>query len=709
MQIADFKQRKFLSMLVVTGGLILLLTAIGFFRYYQQTKKGYYYLAVVISSAEMQPEDLEVMKAVIEQKLAAINQEGGINNRPVKAIYIDDKGDVEALYKLAEQTSRDPNVIAFVGCKGTTRAQRLAPLLAQKGIPFIARYVLTNLLQNYPNTYSSEIDFKDLAVVFANMLLQKSKKAAFIGMQGDLYSVALLQQMDKLAAQNPDFKVALRKWYPLQHKFSASEIKALADSLKQQADFLVLSAEPKLFNEVLNGIWKYDVQLPVYCGITDILQLAINSQHFQAAELYDINAFGVPGVQNMRIYEQLEKASTATGAVQPQEFQLGLSGRLVDEIGLIREAAADPTLPPNLPIRERISQGLQKYINYQKVYRGDFADWSFTQEHGFAGNALLSWKPRNYKLPVLAPEQFHFPDSSRKLVAGLPVLYASLDLDQISQVDDEAGSFYATFYLDLNSATDLSVNDLDFANAARNKINQEALVDAKLLRSRELGHDPIFNNYLYKVSGKFMFNPDLKRYPFDVQKFAIKVQPKNALHPFLVQPPTESLRDTVFSSVGWIFDRSFVGYNQELITIENDFSSLQQNISTYNFSFVYILKRAKIDFSLKVMVPLLALLVISYFSIYIPRREFEAMAGIQVTALLAAIALYFSTYKPEMQYATASDKIFIFTYIMITTLIGTSIYRYIRYHFRNFYTQTARLYQIVVFPLIVVVFTFLIR
>ncbi|MGZ5244963.1 MAG: hypothetical protein ACXWW0_13505, partial [Bacteroidia bacterium] len=72
------------------------------------------------------------------------------------------------------------------------------------------------------------------------------------------------------------------------------------------------------------------------------------------------------------------------------------------------------------------------------------------------------------------------------------------------------------------------------------------------------------------------------------------------------------------------------------------------------------------------------------------------------------IALYFSTYKPEMQYATVSDKIFIFTYIMITSLIGTSVLHYIGYNKKNIFTILARIYQRIIFPLIVIVFTFII-
>ena len=118
-----------------------------------------------------------------------------------------------------------------------------------------------------------------------------------------------------------------------------------------------------------------------------------------------------------------------------------------------------------------------------------------------------------------------------------------------------------------------------------------------------------------------------------------------------------------------------------------------------------MLARARIDFFLKVFTPLLVILTITYFSVFIPLHRFETLEAIQVTSLLASIALYFSAYKPEMEYATISDKIFIFTYIMITSLIGTSILQFVKRKKYNTESRLARIYQHYIFPAIVLVFT----
>ena len=58
------------------------------------------------------------------------------------------------------------------------------------------------------------MDFKDLTALYRFILKNNSKKGAFIGTQGDLYSKALLQEMEKLERESPDFKVTVKKFYP---------------------------------------------------------------------------------------------------------------------------------------------------------------------------------------------------------------------------------------------------------------------------------------------------------------------------------------------------------------------------------------------------------------------------------------------------------------------------------------------------------------
>ncbi|MBK0403021.1 ABC transporter substrate-binding protein [Adhaeribacter sp. BT258] len=692
----------------LVGAAATVLIGVLYFRYFRPLYKPTYQIGIIVNSVELEPADLRAIQYIVGEKIKSVNAEGGINGHSVEAIYLDDKGSPGLLKKQVRQTIQNKKLIAYIGCKSSLRTLAIAPILAQHQVAFIGSFSLTNLTTAYPNIYSSEVGMRDVRFVLQELLKKKSGSAAFIGKKGDLYSEALLKVMEALAAKEPGFKVTSRFWYPEGYRFTAAETRKLASELKEKNDFLMLSLEQRSSNRLLPALWKEGLRIPVFCGLTDITQINSQSPFYRQAELYDINPVGIPGVLNMHLQQQHAAFRGKIPEGPKLEFQLGFGGRLADEIGLLQQAASKSDLPPEANIREKIVAGLKAFMPGQQIYRGWFADWYFSSERAFGGEPLLAWKPPRFLYPLLAPEQYLRTDSDSGYRKA-PVLYANLDLLDISQINDEQGSFYATFYLELSSVRDLNIKNIDFTNAERNKINQQPLIEAKVVRRKKDQGGNNFQHYLYKVSGKFTFNPDLKKYPFDEQKFPITLQTSDALKTFLVQPPDKAFRDTIFEVSGWNYKYNYVGYDQDIITVDRNFGSMQRNIPSYKFSYVYEMQRARIDFSLKTLVPLLAILIISYLSAFIPPREFETLCAIQVTALLSSIALYFSTYKPEMQYATTSDKIFIFTYVMITTLLATSILKYVMYRRNYFIKRLALVYQRLLFPLIVLGFSIFIR
>ena len=89
---------KYLIQLLV--GLAIIVLAITrlhrFFNFHQQE---HYKIGIIINSVEIEPEDLQNTKLVIEKKIKELNQANGINGHPVKAVYLDDKGSYEELKK----------------------------------------------------------------------------------------------------------------------------------------------------------------------------------------------------------------------------------------------------------------------------------------------------------------------------------------------------------------------------------------------------------------------------------------------------------------------------------------------------------------------------------------------------------------------------------------------------------------------------------
>ena len=65
----------------------------------------------------------------------------------------------------------------------------------------------------------------------------------------------------------------------------------------------------------------------------------------------------------------------------------------------------------------------------------------------------------------------------------------------------------------------------------------------------------------------------------------------------------------------------------------------------------------------------------TYLSAFIRVDEYGATATVQITSLLAAIALYFSLDKPLTEYTTLSDGIFISVFIAILLMFTLTVFR----------------------------------
>jgi hypothetical protein len=78
---------------------------------------------------------------------------------------------------------------------------------------------------------------------------------------------------------------------------------------------------------------------------------------------------------------------------------------------------------------------------------------------------------------------------------------------------------------------------------------------------------------------------------------------------------------------------------------------------------------------IRIVVPLALILLAANLSIFIPIGHFEAIITLQVTALLSAVALYLSLPELDADIATLSDRIFLFDYMLVSTMIGISILR----------------------------------
>jgi len=255
----------------------------------------------------------------------------------------------------------------------------------------------------------------------------------------------------------------------------------------------------------------------------------------------------------------------------------------------------------------------------------------------------------------------------------------------------------------------VDIKNIEFTNAYRSQAGEGRLVSVREIHNGLGGSDFTAGVKLYKVSGKFVFEPDLGNYPFDTQRLSVSFQPTSAEQSFLIQPSAQKTRQSDVASDGWQLDEQYVGSDQDIIPTIGASLSERRIVPFYKFNVTWVVRRIAVDYYLRVVVPLAFILLVTYFSVYLPHERFESIMAIQVTALLSSIALYLALPKVDSDQATLSDKIFMMTYAAVSLMIGLSILKDNLWQMKSrVFSWFVALLQRIVFPVATVaVITFL--
>nr|VFK37537.1 MAG: ABC-type branched-chain amino acid transport system, substrate-binding protein [Candidatus Kentron sp. SD]VFK43332.1 MAG: ABC-type branched-chain amino acid transport system, substrate-binding protein [Candidatus Kentron sp. SD] len=639
-----------------------------------------YKIGIIVSSTKNNHATIELIKFFVKKRIDEFNKKGGINGRPVKEVYMDDFEDSSLTIRHVEKILRDEYLVGILGCWNSTRAKEIVDLIGTSGVPFIGDFSINTFFSNYGNIYSMDKGVSDELAIFDKFLNDRAiRNVAFIGRLGDLYTIKYYNYIkDSLAS---DRGIAYEKWLLKSEEIDESALEnIISDVEKSRTDIIFLSLGAR--NGILiESLHKNNIRIPVYSILGTIGKLLSSVGYEFDFDWYDTAVEGIPNVESQRLEELIARYRSDISSIDSSRYLAGYGGRYADGVGMILDAAKSAASQEIRGIREHVIESLRSYISSRRFYKGWSRYWAFTENRTSSEDILLVWKPANYDGFILYPEQY-----ARKAGGYVrkPVIYLNVDMIRITGVNNSEKSFSAEFYLNIKSEDPgIDKSYIEFTNAYRGKDSNEPLINIRAIDEdtgiNDNSKGKLQSNYLYKVSGKFDFYPDLRLYPFDEQKFSISFQPRNAAHDFLIQPPKEELRDTDFSTDEWVVNTHYVGMDQDIIRSTKGYVSEEMITPFYKFNYTWVMERSKVDYFIKTVIPLLTILTITYLSVYIRKKNFEATVTIQVTALLASIALYFSVYKPTTDYATLSDEIFLFTYFSITLMMAMSIFKSIRY------------------------------
>lgn len=664
--------------------------------------------------------DIGAIKAMTGIEEERINAKGGVAGHLVKVQFLDDKRDQEKLNANISAALDDPNTLAIVGLtsnnRGTPAFKALGKRIGDSGIPFIADFSSDKEFAPYKNVFTTSASLEGDNVPVLTSFIQKIgyKRPAFVGGR-DSFGVMKLGDgfKDRFVGDYrlvADVRIAMEN-----ERVSAKDAASAVTDIKTgDADIVFLyvastnaGATAANITTMLTELANSGVTPALFLGGVDTVPEEVLNAYPNA--IYSLSWDNAPEVYASRWRRMITpknagdwvfvggKVAAAPGwakgecAPRPDydvsdPFNeknmraVSRGGQFADMVALVADAAKTREKGTGIAkLRAKVVSALgETYQAGRDAFKGPYRNWSFLPATRTAArDPFIIIRPQNLERTQLAPIQFlRTKDGGLRQI---DTIYADIDLIKIHRVEENEGTFFAEFYLALRANEGADISRIEFANAYLEAGSAEA-GGGRQVSVQEVhrgGRSDVFPETMkiYKISGKFLFDPELASYPFDTQRFAIDLQPKNGALPFLVQPPRADLRNTAAVTDGWDSKAQYVAFDQELLPVIDAYTHAPRIVPFYKTSFAWQMQRQTTDYLLRVAVPLAFIMFVAYLSIFIPRSHFEAIVTIQVTALLSAVALYLSLPKLESNTATISDRAFVFAYMIVSIMIGISILR----------------------------------
>ena len=330
-----------------------------------------------------------------------------------------------------------------------------------------------------------------------------------------------------------------------------------------------------------------------------------------------------------------------------------------------------------------VTECLNKVNGTKDIFLGTSKDFAFnTNKNILKTSALVRLLPPISKssdspIKTLYKNQLSIADDVEKISK---VISFNIDVQRITNISIEEGTFGAELYLDIISPSKNPLTSIQFNNLS--SVNPKYEV-------KELEAHENTNSYSsrYLITANFDFKAMGSNYPFDHQFLYMSLSSTNDT--LIVQPVPQQYLDIEFNVDGWSLVNAKCGVNRKKswIALSEDLARIPKINEEVRIG--WELQRANSMTLLKIGIPLSFLFVLVYYTLYLPTSESSTALGYLTTAFLSSIALYFSTERPQPLSMTTIDVVFAFFYL----ISGVSLLMII---FSEFNPD---LYEIFIYPL----------
>ena len=253
------------------------------------------------------------------------------------------------------------------------------------------------------------------------------------------------------------------------------------------------------------------------------------------------------------------------------------------------------------------------------------------------------------------------------------VNYPNFDFIDIKDISIEDNTFKSNFYFELTTPHKEGIDIIRFNNITDND------PEVKLIKSEKVENDYYY--FRYYVSAKFYFFSKAESYPFDMQNIFVSYSIIDEKYGILNTIKNQEI-DRKFNSHGWDISSVRSGVIRKKENYHPHFKESYVLISEEN-RISYIMSRKSSFTVIKILIPLVFLIALVVYGMYLPVEQIDRVIALLTTSFLSGIALYFSTERPNPLTLTIVDYIFIIFYLIVG---GASVSVFVFDFFDEYYS-----------------------
>ena len=693
--------KKHFQKIVIAAILMLAaIFAVGYYRSMQQKDQNVIYLAVV---GPLETTRGEAMVNGTQLYLDQINPT--LNGKRIEILPYDDQNDVALAEQRAREIVQDPkSPLIVLGHRGSDQALKGGVIYKQYQIPAITASAPSPSVTKDNEWYFSVIIENTSQGHFIAEYARDVLKYENISViyqdndYGGTLGKAVLDQARKLN-MNIAYQIGYKNVSDKQERWSQfpqiiSDVLTLDDP-----GIVILAVGDEDGAQLVKGFRDNSLELPIMEAlITQTFNDSINELTHNNRSTYLQNLWTTQHL----LYDTGNKIAQDfynTYYAKYGEYPDAAAAAYYDAAMVAVRAIRDTQVDGKNPAQDR--QKLRDYLSGLTKLNPDLRGATGYIYFGSNRNAIKPVPIGIYDRGELisAPIQLHaipnvelIPDLQGEVNTGnvlkidnnyfykTQVVYTGIDLNKISDLDMKNSTFTADFYLWFRYQGDFDESNVEFVNAV-----SPITLDKPIAEDTYKGE----TYHAYRVKAEFKGDFNFRAYPFDQQTLNISIRNRNLRREQLTFVrdnlrllPNQALIEQLNRAVidGW--EATDVKVYSDILRSDSTLGNPRLSNAGIEYSIFNVdtnIKRDAVNFSIKNLFPIVAVLVLAYLAFFIPASEFGMRVSLGINAIMttAFFSLKISSDLPSIGYVVALEYIFFATYSLAILVIVLAIFIYL--------------------------------